>query len=649
MAVNFLTLRSAVANDIAVQHLTYSTMVGHPTASHQTVQAIITSSIMTMGHVGIGATAALSGTALHVVGSTMISGNVSIVGGATGDPLRVNNNKTTGDDTPSFILRNNQTIPSQLVFIQKTTGAAAYNAITQAGDTVILSQDQRAGVAGANGIVICGQDQTAALRIGTTSSAFNGELTISGTTMVGNRFLGSTDSSPNGNFWLGLRGSGIEGDRLAISLVGNATTGAVSRITLNKPTDVAADFVKVGGNSAQNRLSIRGEDALNSPYLEFFVGNTRRSYIGYATTTSMNVFTENGANLQLGTEGTTRLTINTTGDITASNPITAPSFVVNGGGSWVPGVIYSDANHGMLFRAKVPGSANIFLWNNSAGAEVLKMFSNGSMNHLMGDNSYMKYGPNSSWNSNLIVGATPDRAGAGTAQVICTNGNLHLDAGNSNDIYYGLYATQRGTPNAHRFSGHVHISADMTGSEVYTNNWFRVNGGGGLYWQTYGRGIQAADSAGASYGNITTYGTGINTYNGYDINGRYTFMANGDTVGIHDRNHSWVWYNVNGSMIIPKTLTVSGGITGTITNATNATNATYAVYTHANGITSIEARLAALEAKVYSIMPLDGYIRAGPDFYISIRGMGGQALRYVNISAAAVAAGSFYAYGYRDI
>lgn len=291
MAVNFLTLRSAVANNMAVQTLTYSTIIGHPTASQQTVQAITTSSIMTMGHVGIGTTASVSGTVLNVVGSTMISGNTSIVGAATGTALVINNNQTGVSDAFSLMMTNKQTPPSRLMFIQKAIGTAAYNNIVQGGDHILLSYDQNSGVAGANGIVIGGWNQTAGLRIGTTSSAFNGDLT---------------------------------------------------------------------------------------------------------------------------------------------------------------------ANSG------------------------------------------------------------------------------------------------------------------LTGSEVYTNNWFRVNTSGGLYWQAYGRGIYSADSAGASYGNVSVYGTGINSWNGYDINGRYTFMANGDTVGVHDRNNSWVWYNVNTTMYINKRLIVNGQ--------------------------SIEDRLAALEA-----------------------------------------------------
>ena len=146
-----------------------------------------------------------------------------------------------------------------------------------------------------------------------------------------------------------------------------------------------------------------------------------------------------------------------TSDVVASNNLTANCLVVNGGGTYQAGCIYSDVNWGMLFRAKVAPSAGggIFGWYDSAGTEKMKMLANGTMTHTAGDLSYIKYGPNTTWNSYLTVGATPDRSGASNAQVISTNGNLHLDAGNSNDIYYGYYPSSRGTPNTHQFYGTV--------------------------------------------------------------------------------------------------------------------------------------------------------------------------------------------------
>jgi len=70
-----------------------------------------------------------------------------------------------------------------------------------------------------------------------------------------------------------------------------------------------------------------------------------------------------------------------------------------------------------------------------------------------GDNCMTYYGPNSTWNSYLVVGSGTTKVGASTAQVISTNGNLHLDAGTNNVIYYGHYTT-----NTHQFFGHIHIA-----------------------------------------------------------------------------------------------------------------------------------------------------------------------------------------------
>jgi hypothetical protein len=120
--------------------------------------------------------------------------------------------------------------------------------------------------------------------------------------------------------------------------------------------------------------------------------------------------------------------------------------------------------------------------------------------------------------------------------------------------------------------GHVHIAGnvgigiispgwklDVNGG-ITSREWFRVVGGGGVYWENYGRGIQSADSAGAIYGNVSTVGGGMNSWIGYDISGRYTFMANGDTVGIHDRNHSWVFSANNANMTIYRTVTLNANL-----------------------------------------------------------------------------------------
>jgi hypothetical protein len=63
----------------------------------------------------------------------------------------------------------------------------------------------------------------------------------------------------------------------------------------------------------------------------------------------------------------------------------------------------------------------------------------------------------------------------------------------------------------------------ITGSEVKSLNWLRVGGGGGVYWDAYGRGLTAPDGTGG-YGSVSTYGNGFNGWCGYNIHGWCSFM-----------------------------------------------------------------------------------------------------------------------------
>ena len=75
----------------------------------------------------------------------------------------------------------------------------------------------------------------------------------------------------------------------------------------------------------------------------------------------------------------------------------------------------------------------------------------------------------------------------------------------------------------------------LTSNEVYTNNWFRINGNGGLVFQAYGYGLWSVTAQGSDYGNICTYGSGRSGWEGYSIAGRYVFMS--------DSNNNWGIFN----------------------------------------------------------------------------------------------------------
>ena len=56
-------------------------------------------------------------------------------------------------------------------------------------------------------------------------------------------------------------------------------------------------------------MTMNGGDTFNSPFLEFHYGGSRRCYIGNATATTVEIASENGAQLNLMTAGSTRMTI----------------------------------------------------------------------------------------------------------------------------------------------------------------------------------------------------------------------------------------------------------------------------------------------------------------------------------------------------
>lgn len=70
-------------------------------------------------------------------------------------------------------------------------------------------------------------------------------------------------------------------------------------------------------------------------------------------------------------------------------------------------------------------------------------------------------------------------------------------------------------------------------SSVYANNWFRPQGNSGLYFQSYGYGIWSAESGGSSYGNVSTYTAGRNSWPGYAIGDDACFMARDIRRGIY--------------------------------------------------------------------------------------------------------------------
>ena len=81
-------------------------------------------------------------------------------------------------------------------------------------------------------------------------------------------------------------------------------------------------------------------------------------------------------------------------------------------------------------------------------------------------------------------------------------------------------------------------------AQVLANDWFRPQGGCGVYWQSYGRGIRAADSEN-SYGNIGTYGSGLSGWQGYSLHSYSLMGRSGTDIGLYDASSGhWIIYSL---------------------------------------------------------------------------------------------------------
>jgi hypothetical protein len=134
---------------------------------------------------------------------------------------------------------------------------------------------------------------------------------------------------------------------------------------------------------------------------------------------------------------------------------------------------------------------------------------------------------------------------AATAIKMYSDGSLRIIAqGSTGGSYQKLFA------------GDTVSTGFVEGGEMYARSWFRCKSTGGLFWETYGRGINAAD-VGSNYGNVNVYGPGTNGWKGYSIDNTGIFMANANTRGIYNAQagHWCVQWDDSGNAIFPANIT----------------------------------------------------------------------------------------------
>ena len=108
------------------------------------------------------------------------------------------------------------------------------------------------------------------------------------------------------------------------------------------------------------------------------------------------------------------------------------------------------------------------------------MYLEGRLTISNGNDSGTMYGPNASWSAYLYVGAASNKNSSYTAQVISTDGNLHLDSGTaSKEIYMNYYSGQ---------AIRMHGATKFYNTSYYSNN--ILSGLGNIYFDgNYGYGM----------------------------------------------------------------------------------------------------------------------------------------------------------------
>jgi len=164
-------------------------------------------------------------------------------------------------------------------------------------------------------------------------------------------------------------------------------------------------------------------------------------------------------------------------------------------------------NAGYNERMYINPDGNIGIGTTSPGARV----------HVSaGDASLTLYGPNASWSGQLYVGAAPNQAAASTAQVISTDGNLHLDPAPSKNMYLGYYQPRDIYINPN--GGNVGIGNAGPASKLDVT-------GGDIRVSSQGYGVYMKDETSGTNWQLHSHGDRLRTYNGVI---EYTYLTTAD-------------------------------------------------------------------------------------------------------------------------
>jgi hypothetical protein len=263
--------------------------------------------------------------------------------------------------------------------------------------------------------------------------------------------------------------------------VGIGTTNPTSTLDINRsPSRTGSHSSGLGlyvTNGSNNIAEFRESDGTQG----IGIGANRIYASGSNTNQNISIIPRGTGNVGIGTTNPTGVldVYSTTADYTNSLVVRTPwaSVVLDntqtsGGRKWsiLSGGTGAGIGVGNLGIFDIIAGAYRFSINSSGDAKCHKSLEvAGELTVTKGDDSITLYGPNASWSTYLVVGSGTNRVASTIAQVICTNGNLHLDAATSKDIYYGFYPNSAGLPNKHLFYGVTQINNKFSVGKANTS------------------------------------------------------------------------------------------------------------------------------------------------------------------------------------